>query len=75
MDARGGRIGVGGDHDAERVGLVIEERDGRPRGLDPAERRAWVDTTRAGRSAEGHRFPERLTEEERRALLEYLKTL
>lgn len=66
---------VSGGHDAERVGLVIEERDGRPRGLDPAERRAWVDTTRAGRSAEGHRFPERLTEEERRALLEYLKTL
>ncbi|MEE2940652.1 MAG: cytochrome c [Planctomycetota bacterium] len=66
---------VGGGYDAERVGLAIEERDERPRGLDPAERRTWVDTAREGRSAGGHRFPGRLAEEERRALLEYLKTL
>ena len=44
----GGRRG-GGDHDGARVGLVFEEGDGRPRGLDPAAGRAWVDTTRAGR--------------------------
>ena len=66
---------VGGGYDAERVGLSIEERDRPPDDLDPAEQRAWVDTARVGRSAEGHRFPARLTEEERRALLEYLKTL
>ncbi|MEC8494508.1 MAG: cytochrome c, partial [Planctomycetota bacterium] len=66
---------VGGDYDVERVGLAIEERDQPPRGLDPAEQRAWVDTAREGRSAGGHRFPGRLTEEERGALLEYLKTL
>lgn len=63
-------------YDRERVGLAIEERAAPPADLaDPWDRRAWFDTSRRGKSAAGHRFPEALTEEERRDLLEYLKTL
>ncbi|MFQ5731464.1 MAG: cytochrome c [Planctomycetaceae bacterium] len=42
---------------------------------DRVQRRRYFDTRKPGKSAAGHRFPEVLTEDEKRAVLEYLKTL
>src|SRR5262245_14757353 len=62
--------------DAERVGLDVETAPAVPEGVEDGwERRAWFDTTKAGKSAAGHMFPNALSEEDRRAVLEYLKTL
>lgn len=64
------------DFDPQRVGLRIEARPAvPPDGLDAWQRRSWFDTRLAGKSAAGHRFADPLTEDERRAVLEYLKTL
>lgn len=62
-------------YDRDAVGLSVDTADEVPRPLDPAERRQWFDGTAAGRSPAGHDFPKVLDEDERRALLEYLKTL
>jgi len=63
-------------YDEERVGLEVEELDAVPEGVDdPHERRSYFDTSRYSKSAAGHDYPARLTEEQRRALLEFLKTL
>jgi len=62
-------------YDVERVGLDVEARSAVPAGLDGHERRAWFDTTKPGKSAAGHRFPDALSDDEKRAVLEYLKTL
>ena len=63
-------------YDVERVGLAVETAESVPVGLvDGHARRNWFDTTRHGKSASGHRFPEALAEDEKRAVLEYLKTL
>ena len=37
--------------------------------------RVWYYTTRHGKSNKGHDFPSKLSKVQRRALLEYLKTL
>ena len=64
------------DYDFDRVGLAIEARDARPEGpLSAAQRRTWFDTRRHGKGAEGHLYPDLLDEEEKVAVLEYLKTL
>lgn len=63
-------------YDVERVGLDVETRDAAPTEvLDAWERRSWHDTTQPGKSASGHTYPDALSEDERRAVLEYLKTL
>jgi mono/diheme cytochrome c family protein len=68
------RTGTG--YDAERVGLEVQTLDTLPEGrLLPAVRRGYFDTRQPGKSAAGHEFPAPLAEEEKRALLEYLKTL
>jgi hypothetical protein len=63
-------------YDAVKVGWKVQILD---RGPDPAlpafERRKVYDTTRQGRGNGGHTFGDDLTEEERRAVMEYLKTL
>ncbi len=41
----------------------------------PAAKREFFDTRLPGKSADGHPFPDELTEEEKQAVLEYLKTL
>jgi hypothetical protein len=62
--------------DHERVGLEFETADRiPPPGTDVAVRRSFFDTTRRGKSNFGHDYPQRLSEAERIALLEYLKTL
>lgn len=62
--------------DSERVGLTVEIVDGVPGDLDdPVRRRSYFDTSVFGKSGKGHNYPDLLTEEEKRAVLEYLKTL
>ncbi|WP_164103472.1 c-type cytochrome [Candidatus Laterigemmans baculatus] len=62
--------------DSERIGFQIEEVDRVPLDEpDIAVRRQYFDTRQLGKSAAGHDFPSALSEAERRAVLEYLKTL
>ncbi len=62
--------------DTERVGFQIEVVDRVPLSEpDVARRREYFDSTRVGKSAGGHDYPEMLAEAEKRAVLEYLKTL
>ena len=63
-------------YDDARVGLEVEELADMPAGrLLPAERRSYFDTRKPGKSAAGHDFPDALGEDEKTAVLEYLKTL
>lgn len=63
-------------YDKARVGLQISEFEEMPADIvAPAQRRRYFDTSRFGKSAAGHRFPDELSEDEKRAVLEYLKTL
>ena len=63
-------------YDRVRGGLEVEVAPAVPPGLETDwDRRAWFDTTRPGKSAAGHAFPSALSEADRRALLEFLKTL
>ena len=63
-------------YDQEKVGLEIEVFERIPAGdAVGAKRRRYFDTSLPGKSADGHRFPETLKEDEKRAVLEYLKTL
>lgn len=63
-------------YDRQRVGLSVAEYEELPEGVaSPAQRRRYFDTRRAGKSRAGHPFADGLSDEERRALLEYLKTL
>jgi mono/diheme cytochrome c family protein len=63
-------------YDTRGVGLEIETFDRLPdHVVTNSERREYYDTRRPGKNAQGHRFPNQLNEAERRAVLEYLKTL
>jgi mono/diheme cytochrome c family protein len=63
-------------YDDTRVGLEIEAFAALPaEKLRPVERRRYFDTRKHGKSAAGHDFAEVLDATEKRALLEYLKTL
>lgn len=63
-------------YDRTRTGLEITTFAKMPASVrTAAERRRYFDTTRPGKSAAGHRFPDRLSEQEKQAVLEYLKTL
>ncbi len=64
------------DYDRDRVGWKVTELPAPP-GPDvpPFERRKVYDTTQSGRGNAGHTFGDELTEVERRAVIEYLKTL
>lgn len=62
--------------DRELVGLSFLEAEKVPlTEPDVAIRRTYFDTRRFGKSNSGHDYPDSLTEEEKRSLLEYLKTL
>jgi mono/diheme cytochrome c family protein len=64
------------DLDSQRVGLDVETWDELPaEARSWTERREYFDTRQHGKSAAGHDFPARLSEPQRTALLEYLKTL
>jgi mono/diheme cytochrome c family protein len=63
-------------YDDARVGLEIESFAELPaEKLRPAERRRYFDTRKPGKSAAGHDFADVLDADDKRALLEYLKTL
>lgn len=61
--------------DQQRVGLRVIELDDLPTGLSTRERRQYFDARAFGKSNTGHDFPSELSEEQRAAVLEYLKTL
>ncbi len=61
--------------DTAKMGLQVETDMELPRRLKPAERRWYFDTTQFGKSAKGHDYPSKLSEEEKTDLLEYLKTI
>ncbi len=62
--------------DREKVGLQITTYGQLPpTAKSLSQRREYFDTRRFGKSAAGHLFPEKLDPAEKRALLEYLKTL
>ncbi len=62
--------------DHQRVGVSVIGYDTVPSHVKTARaRRRFFDTTRRGKSADGHLFPNALTEPQKRAVLEYLKTL
>jgi mono/diheme cytochrome c family protein len=64
------------DYDTEKVGWRISVLDKAPDAkLAAAERRKIYDTTQPGRSNGGHTFGDHFTEQERLAVIEYLKTL
>lgn len=63
------------DYNKERVGWKIEELSQPPTGVSAYEMRKVYDTSKSGRSNAGHTFGDSLTDEERRAVIEYLKTL
>ena len=63
-------------YDQQRVGLEIETLDRVPTTVKyPAHLRRYFDTKLPGKSAAGHTFPNVLSEEQKQAVLEYLKTL
>ncbi|MBW8884631.1 MAG: cytochrome c, partial [Planctomycetia bacterium] len=66
----------GDAYDSDRVGPQIETFDSVPQRITANwERRQYFDTRAFGKSAAGHTFPDALSEDEKRAVLEYLKTL
>jgi mono/diheme cytochrome c family protein len=62
-------------YDRARVGFEITEFTEMPTVHGVSEKRRYFDTGRFGKSAAGHRFPEALSDLEKKAVLEYLKTL
>jgi len=66
----------GDEFDQDRIGPVIEVYEATPEHVTAGwQRRQYFDTRGFGKRAAGHTFPEALSEEEKRAVLEYLKTL
>lgn len=63
-------------YDPQRLGLEVTVFEKLPASAASAkEARRYFETTRFGKSAAGHPFADGLSEEEKRAVLEYLKTL
>jgi hypothetical protein len=63
-------------YDQENIGLEVSRFDELPAGTtDPRVRRTFFDTRQFGKSNAGHLFPTQLAEDEKQAVLEYLKTL
>jgi hypothetical protein len=65
------------DYDSKKLGwkITVLDRAPDPRTMPPIEFRKIYDTTQSGRSNTGHPFGDRFTDEERMAVIEYLKTL
>ncbi|QDT02567.1 Cytochrome c [Rubripirellula lacrimiformis] len=67
---------TGQEMDQQRVGFSIQLADKVPlTEPDVAIRRSYFDTRRFGKSRAGHDYPDQLDENQKRAVLEYLKTL
>jgi mono/diheme cytochrome c family protein len=61
--------------DEAAMGWPYVVHDGPPDALPPAERKMVFDTTQWSQSNAGHTYGDHLTDAERRAVIEYLKTL
>jgi hypothetical protein len=66
---------TGGSYDFQRLGQPFEAVESVPQDVTKAERRMYFDTGAFGKSARGHDYPDQLSEDEKLAVLEYLKTL
>jgi mono/diheme cytochrome c family protein len=63
-------------YDCSQVGIETTTFEDLPNAAKtPAAKRDYFDTRLPGKSAAGHPFPDELTEDEKQAVLEYLKTL
>ena len=63
-------------YDTEKVGLEVTTMSELPAGVtDSKQKLRYFDTRLFGKSTQGHTFPEQLDESEKRAVMEYLKTL
>ena len=63
-------------YDTVRMGLEVKEFDELPEEAKTADdKRSYFNSALPGKSVSGHDFPNALQEEERTAVLEYLKTL
>jgi len=63
-------------YDTQRVGLEVTEYDDLPAGVKGSkQKRTFFDTRKFAKSAQGHLFPDELSEDEKQAVMEYLKTL
>ncbi len=63
-------------YDHTRLGLHVIELDSIPQSITSnTERREYFDTRKYGKSRHGHDYPSALSEAEKRAVLEFLKTL
>ncbi|MFL5330221.1 MAG: hypothetical protein ACJ8C4_15070 [Gemmataceae bacterium] len=63
------------DYDSQRLGWKISEVEAPDPKLPAIERRKVYDTGLPGRSNRGHTYGDRLTDPQRNAIIEYLKTL
>jgi mono/diheme cytochrome c family protein len=64
-----------GSYDQKKIGWKVQTFAEMPKTENPFERRKIYDTTQPGRGNQGHTFGDALTDEERWAIVEYLKTL
>ncbi|MCA9004998.1 MAG: c-type cytochrome [Planctomycetaceae bacterium] len=62
-------------YDQAQVGLEVQTFSKMPAGLSTMQKRLYFDTSQFGKSAKGHDYPDALTQEQKKAVLEYLKTL
>lgn len=62
-------------YDQKLVGLEIETYKALPKTMPGWERRQYFNAGEFGKSSSGHDFPDALSDEEKTAVLEYLKTL
>lgn len=63
------------DYDSERVGWKVREVEPPPATAPGIEKRRIYDTTKPGRGNAGHTYGDDLTPDERKSVIEYLKTL
>lgn len=62
-------------YDRVRVGLDVQTLQEVPANTSTREARRFFDTRNSGKSAGGHLFPDKLTAQQKSAVLEYLKSL
>ena len=63
-------------YDHQKVGLEFVEAKRLPADVKlPAQKRTWFDSRLFSKSNKGHLYPNKLTEKEKKAVLEYLKQL
>jgi mono/diheme cytochrome c family protein len=62
-------------YDKQKIGWKVQVLDAHPKEATAHERRKVYDTTQPGRGNMGHAFGDDMTDEQRWAVVEYLKTL